>query len=92
MSRRIATDADLKIGTVVYKGNGKVAYKVWRINAWTPGSKFIKHPTTYCLQKVTSNSAPASKGYRSEALQIDAPAAQAEPTGMDTLRDLLSLD
>ena len=30
-TRRVAIAADMKIGALVYKGNGKTLYRVWRI-------------------------------------------------------------
>lgn len=89
MNRRTATDADLTIDSIVYKGNGKVAYKVWHIQTPKDGAT---HPTLYFLQKPGSKSAPASRAYRAAALQVEAPAEPVakEQTGIEMIRELCS--
>lgn len=66
MNRRIATDADLTEGSIVFKGNGKVQYRVWKI---LPATEM--HETYYALQKVSSTSAPAARYYSASDLQVE---------------------
>ena len=92
MNRKQATDADLTEGTIVYKGNGSTAWEIWLVrentNGWV-GHDLKPVPTRYALRKPSSKSRSASRLYEASDLTID---AKPEPTGMDTLRELLTLD
>ena len=46
-TRTTATDADLKVGTIVYKGNGKVAYRICVVttDCGRPGYLIVKTST-----------------------------------------------
>ena len=72
-TRRQATDADLAEGSIVFKGNGKVQYRVWKVSPATETRE-----TYYALQKVGSVSAPASRYYSASDLQVEQ-AQVAEP-------------
>ena len=74
-TRRTATDTDLAEGTIVFKGNGAVEFRVWLVRENTQG--WVGHdgkpvPTRYGLQKATSKSRAASRLYRASDLQVNA--------------------
>lgn len=82
MNRRTATDADLTEGTIVFKGNGLVEYRVWLVRKNTGDwvdAEGKPVPTRYGLQKITSKSRAASVLYRAEDLQIEEVVPFSEP-------------
>ena len=86
MSRRIATESDLQIGTRVYRGfDGTTEYQVFEIRE-PRGTGSDGRPNTkrtYLLQRVGMKRG-AGVAYWAEELTID--------DGMDVLRELLKLD
>ena len=91
-NRRTATDADLAVDSIVYKGNGKVAFRVWFVQTRENG------PALYFLQKPGSKGTPNSRPYRAAALTIEAapvvetaaPIGPREQTGIEMIRELCS--
>jgi hypothetical protein len=83
-NRRQATDADLTVGAIVYKGSGSVAWEIWTV---LPANDL--HPVYCALRKPSSKSQSASRYYAAEDLQVS---ISQEPTGIGTLRELLTLD
>lgn len=86
-TRRPATEADLIVGAVVYKGNGKVAYRVY-VTA-EAGQRFAHMQyRTVGLVKTTTKTEPARWGafgaaeLTVEVTEVEAPAVKAQPVAV----------